>query len=57
MRSALQTSAVTSEQVARKLIINTGARANLSNVEVLVRASWGPRNLILLVYDVTSLTA
>ena len=56
MRSALQTSAVTSEQVARKLIINTGARANLSNVEVLVRASWGPRNLILLVHDVTSLT-
>ena len=57
MRSALQTSVVTSEQVARELIINTGARANLSNVEVLVRASWGPRNLILAVHDVMSSAA
>ena len=57
MRSALQTSVVTSEQVGRELIINTDARANLSNVEVLVRASWGLRNLILAVHDVMSSAA
>lgn len=57
MSPAFPTTVVTSEQAARMMIIDTDARANLSSVEVLVCASWGPHSLILVVHDVTSLTA
>ena len=57
MSPALLTGVVASEPAGRVLIIDTGARANLPFVEALVGGSWKARNLVLLVYDVTSSTA
>ena len=45
MRSASQTAVRTSEPAGLAPIIDTGARASLSNVEALVRESWKSRNL------------
>ena len=54
---ALLTPVVRSEPAARVLIIDTGALAKLSNVDMLVRGSYESCNFILIVHDVTPQSA